>query len=438
MFAGRVLSVASAIHLEDALIVNAPKSLFNKNFVLLWQGQFVSQLGSQAFTIAMMFWIMRATESATAMGVIMTLSMTPMLILSAFGGTIADLVSRRRIIIVCDLISGASVLSLAAVMFVRPDDTRLILVWLGFVAAIGGITQSFFRPAITASIPNIVPPDRLGAANSINESSVEISTLIGQGIGGTLFRLLGAPILFLIDGVTYLFSALSEAMIEIPQDLPQDAGKRNWRDGWNRVRADFSGGISYVRQNTGLRNLIFVDAMMNFFAMPFFVLLPFYVEDTLLASPDWFGYLLAAFGAGGIGGYVFAGVVSIPSRVRPAVLIAFLVALSVCMAGLGWVVQPLHAVLLMVVAGFSRGVFQIASLTILQTSTPDAMRGRVFGVLHTVAMSLAPVALVLTGVIADMLDHNTPLMFACCGGALVIITISTAINRPYLAFLGHE
>jgi len=202
--------------------------LLNRNFFLLWQGQLVSQIGSQAFAIAMMFWVKHATGSATLMGMLMMVSNLPAVILGPIGGTIADRYSRRRIIIFCDFLNGVVVLTLAILIFAYPSATELILISLFIVSTLVAVSGAFFRPAITAAIPDIVPKTKIAAANSLTQSSIQIATFIGQGAGGVLFRVLGAPVLFLVDGVTYLFSAVSEFFITIPQTVPGKSPK--WQE----------------------------------------------------------------------------------------------------------------------------------------------------------------------------------------------------------------
>ena len=410
--------------------------LFNRNFFLLWQGQLISQLGTQAVTIATMFWVMHATGSATIMGMIMMVSMLPVVILSPIGGTIADRVSRKRIIITCDVVDGVASLSLGVMMLLVPNATGLLLAWLIAVVVTGGVTRSFFMPAISAAIPSIVPPDRVASANSLNEGSVQVATLVGQGLGGLLFRILGAPVLFIVDGITFLFSAGSESFITIPQELPDKP--ETWRDALAKFKADLREGLRYVWGQRGLRSVMVTSAAMNFFAMPFFVLLPFYVEDTLGVGADWFGYLLAGIGGGGIVGYTLAGSIRLEGGTRSFVMIVSLFLLSVSVALLGLARSPELALAIFIAAGISQGVYNIYVMTIIQRTTPDAYRGRVFGLLHTMVMGLSPISLGVTGIVADLLDRNAPLMFMICGAALVFVTFLSALNRNFRGYLSVE
>ncbi len=396
----------------------------------------MSSIGTQAFTIAAMFWVKHATESATTMGMIMMASTIPMVLLSPFGGTFADQFSRRNIIIVCDLISGLGVLVLAALMFLIPDSTALLLTILVVVTILQGVVGAFFSPAIRAAIPSIVPADKLTAANSLHQSSVELSTLIGQSIGGLCFRLLGAPVMFLLDGITFLFSAFSESWITIPQKLPEK--RESASEAIALFKSDMSSGFRYVWKRNGLRNLLLIAAILNFFAIPFFVLLPFYVEDHLLARVDWYGYLLAALGGGGLIGYGIAGTLGLEGRPRRISLVVSLLFQAVLLTMLGFVANQWLALILMFTSGIFHGIVNINFLTLLQIATDDEFRGRVFGVMYLLVGGLSPLAMILAGVVADSLDHDVAMIFRWCGCALIITAIFSLLDRHFREFLAFK
>lgn len=413
-----------------------PGRLMNRDFVLLWQGQFVSGLGSQAFAVAMMFWLKQATGSATIMGLVMMASTLPLALLSPVGGTVADRFSRRNILIASDLASGLSVLSLAALVLFVPGRLPLLLAWLFGVSVVSGLVRAFFYPAVTAAIPAIVPEDRVATANSLQQGSTQVAMLVGQGAGGVLFRLLGAPVLFLVDGVTYLVSALSEAFITIPQVLPERGA--SWRDELGRARHGLAEGLGYVWSRRGMRGFVVIAAVMNFFGVPWIVLLPFYVQDTLGARADWFGYLLAALGAGSILGYVVAGWIRVRGTARSILLVACLAGTGACMASLFWIRTPVVALAAHAGTGFMLGVFNVFVVTLLQLETPDALRGRVFGVLDAVTLGISPLAMALAGVAADLVGHDTPVIFGACGAVFLLTALVGGAYSPLRRFLAGE
>lgn len=410
--------------------------LFNRNFFLLWQGQLVSQLGSQAFAIAMMLWVKHQTGSASLVGLLMMLSMLPFVILGPIAGTFADHFSRRKIIIFCDLLSGAAVLIFAFMVFYMSDASKLLIISLFFVSLILGIIRAFFNPAISASIPDLVPREKISAANSLHQSTNQISLFIGQALGGYLFVTFGAPLLFLIDGITYLFSALSETFITIPQNIPKKS--ENWRDKFKQFKNDTYAGFQYVWKNEGLRALFFTAAVINFFAIPIIVLLPFYVEDFLYLKADWYGYLLAAFGLGTLLGYGFAGSIKISGKARSKALISALILMASGFSILGILNNGLLALGLMIIIGSLNGFFNINVITILQTSIPSEIRGRAFGLLITLTSGLTPISMGLSGVIADILNQNIPLIYIFCGVVTLLLSITTAFNKNFRKFLQSQ
>ncbi|KAA3616842.1 MAG: MFS transporter [Calditrichaeota bacterium] len=410
--------------------------LFNRNFILLWQGQLVSQIGSQAFVIAMTFWVKHETGSATLVGMLMMISHLPGVILGPLAGTIADRYSRRRIIIFCDLINGGAVLIVTVFLFSDPTAKTLILISLFIIATIVASVGSFFRPAITAAIPDIVPKNKVSTANSLIQSSVQIATFIGQGIGGVLFRILGAPFLFLFNGISYFFSAVSELFTTIPQTLPEKP--LNWQETLKAFKTDTIKGLNYVWKSRGMRSLFLVATVLNFFAMPFFVLFPFYVEDFMKVSADWYGYILAAFGIGSITGYTVSGTIQLRGRARSNILIGVLIVMSSSFSSLCVVFIPSIVLIIVFFIGALNGFFNINVITILQITTPGEIRGRIFGLLNTLTMGLAPVAMGFSGVIADLSNQNIPNIYLICGGILSVISLMVSKNKAFRDFLAKE
>lgn len=413
-----------------------PTKLWNRNFILLWQGQFVSQLGDQAFFIAMAFWIKHATGSASLMGLVMMVGQLPSVLLSPIAGVVADRYKRRSIIIISDILRGIAVLLLAGFMSFAPERTDSIVVALFICVIFMSVVGSFFRPAISAAIPDLVPSEKLSAANSMNQSSMQLSTFIGQGAGGVLYRLLGAPLLFLIDGITYLVSAISESFIRIPYRPPQDSDDTETK--YRRYKRQVAEGFRYIWGRPGLRTLILAAAFLNFFLIPIIVLMPFYVEDFLHSTPDWYGFIIAGFGIGALLGFIWAGAVRITGHTRSSLMLISLAVQAVLLGSLGFTDSKFVALALLFATGILNGFLNINISTIMQLTTPTEIRGRVFSLLSMVTGGLAPLAMGLSGVVADLLDQNIPLIFIVCGGITAVLSIGISFSHHFREFLAYE
>lgn len=416
-----------------------PEKLLNKNFFLLWQGQAVSKLGSQVFSIAMILWIIDVTGSATIMSLVMMLSSIPALILGPIGGAFADRHSRRLIIIFSDVLNGIAMLSFSAIVYFFPGQTKLNIFWLFVVSIWVAVVNSFFFPAISASIPEIVPKKKLTGANTLSQLSLQISVLVGQGLGGVFYKLLGAPLIFLLNGISYLFSATSESFIAIPQRISKITG--DWRKQIKDFKNDIVEGMRYIWQKPGLRELLIISAIMNFFITPIILLFPFYVEKFLNLGDDWrtwFGFLIATYGVGTMLGYVSASVTNFAGKIRGRLMIIFIVLESSIYAMLGLANGPIVVMIMALIAGTLNGYTGVNIMTILQFTTSSAIRGRVFGLLGTLVGIISPIAMGLSGVIADLLNQNIPLIYEICGLSLALLSILIALNKNYRAYLTLE
>ncbi len=412
------------------------KKLFNTNFVLLMQGQLVSQLGTQAFTIALVFWIKQQTESASLVGTILMTSLIPSILAGPLGATFADYYSRKRMLIICDVLSFVSVGSLFVLLAWFPDTKIFILVWLFVISAVLSVIKSFFTPAIQAAIPSIVHPSQVASANSINQVIVQASVFLGQGSGGVLYRIFGAMNLFLFDSLSYLFSAICALFIQIPQEIPEKA--IGFKATLQELRVKTMEGFQYIWRDKGLRAMVSTASFLNFFISPILVMLPFYVEDYLQVSIDWYGFLIGAFGVGSVVGYVAASVLPASGKTRSYVIVTILILTALLVIVFGLTPQVYLNMLTLALIGLLLGYANISIITIIQLRTESAIRGRVLGNFITLTSGLMPISMGISGLVLDLLDKRVEIVLMACGIALLAGTMLSAFNRAFTTFLSYD
>jgi MFS family permease len=410
-----------------------PTKLFNRNFLIQWQGQTISRLGSQVFAISMLLWIQQTTGSATIMGLLYMLAAIPGIILGPIGGTFADRYSRKKIIVFSNLIQGLAVLLLAIFVYTNTEATDAIVAGLFIVAILNGILNTFFSPAISAAIPDLVPQKAVAAANSMGQASNQITLFVGQGLGGWLFQTIGAPILFLFNAFTFLYASLSQTFVKIPQDIPEKVG--DWREQFREFYGDLVEGFRYILKRPGLRDTVFISAILSFFVAPIAILLPFFVEDFLKVEIAWTGFILAAFGIGSFVGYIFAGAIRFQPKTRGRFLLVLIFAQAIGFFLFGFVTNAYIALLMGFLYGFAQGFILVSFTTILQITTSGDIRGRIFGILATISSSLAPIAMGLVGVVVDLIDQNIPAIFIGSGIIMIVIAAIVSLDQHFRSFL---
>jgi MFS transporter, DHA3 family, macrolide efflux protein len=421
--------------------MNQPLKLMNRNFLLLWQGQLVSQIGSQVAIVAMVFWIKENTGSASLVSLLLIASVLPAAILGLAGGTFADRYPRRTIIIFGDVVSGLMIFGLSAATFTLPQDKNLILTGLFIVAAALGLISAFFKPAVSAAIPDLVPDTQVSRAYSLSESSSQLATFLGQGLGGILFEAAreygGLAIILFFDGLTYLFSGASESLIEIPQKVA--APSVNWKHSLHAFKVDTITGFQYVWKQANVRNIFLAASAINVFIVPLFGLLAFYVGDVLKVGAGWYGFLLSGFGAGCLVGSVVTSIFTLTGESRSKTIVAGILTLSLALIGLGFTKQAYVALALMTLLGLATVLVGILTVSVVQMATPSEMRGRVFGLLATLTQGLSPIALGLSGVIADQLGPSQiGWIYTISGGIALAIASVLSFDKELYRFLAYQ
>jgi DHA3 family macrolide efflux protein-like MFS transporter len=383
--------------------------LRDKNFLLLWAGQGVSQAGDWIYLLAMVSFVIAQTGSAAVTGTVLMVMVIPQIFLGPLAGTYADRWSRKKLIVWMDALRGVVVLFLG--WLVVNDGLTLPALYVG--TAIMSVAQVFFNPALRASIPTIVPQDELNRANSLIGITSKISGVIGPAVGGILVITLGIPLAFILNGISFLFSAFSESFIAIPPVKREGPEKH--------VLADMKEGFGFIREKKAILGIIVILGAMTFFAAPLVIVFKilsqtyYHMGDLgygLLISADSLGILVSTF--------ILALKPKIENKSR--VLILFPIVAGLTLLGIGTVINFYFALALMAIQGIISGFGEIVIITLLQTLTPNEKRGKVFGVYVTMTMALVPISYAIMGALIDMTSVLTMLLIS--GTALVIGGIS--------------
>lgn len=396
-------------------------AFFSRSFILLWQGQLVSQLGNQAFLIATTYFTLEQTESTTLVGAVMMASTVPLAILSPFGGTLADRHSRRAIVIVTDLLRALAIGGLSLFLLWRPEVATSHMVLLAMVAVFNGVMAAFFTPAVQAIILDLVQRDRLGSANSVSQVSSQATVLVGQAVGGVLYLRWSAAGLLLFDALSFAYGALATWLI--PADRrPQQSGV-SLGPAVRRFVLETQAGIAYVRRRRGMTALLIVFAGVNFLFMPVFVLLPLYVREILGGGPEWYGFLLAGSGAGALCAAAVAGVLFDRAGAGARFL-------GICVAGIACGILALAAtrtrwvaLAAFVAIGALSSVVNVTVITTFQSAVPAEARGRVMALVVALSTAAVPIGMGLGGVAGDLWRRSLPVVFAACGVAIAILIV---------------
>ena len=375
--------------MESAGISPAVKeSLWTRNFLLLWQGQFVSILGDVIYAVALGFWILEKTGSTALMGGLMAASTLPRVLVSPFAGVVVDRVDRKRLMIWMDALRGAAIVAVAAAAL-----TGLLEVWMVFAAGVLlGACGAFFSPAASSVIPDITGRSKIVQANSMFNMIQTGGSVIGNPVGGALFQILGAPILFLFNGVSYLFSAANLLFARVPR-IHHQKQKSHFLE-------DLAAGFSFVWRFRGLRTLIGIAALVNFFAnMAIMLFLPFFKKNPAL-GPAKYGIVMAFFTGGMFLGMALTAAVKIPPAKRNVLFNACGMVSMVLLAVFPFIRSFALMNVDLALAGFANAILNVFIMATMQLTVPQAMRGKVFALMGMVTQGLTPIAMALGGVIA--------------------------------------
>jgi MFS family permease len=357
------------------------RSLFGiRDYRLLFAGLVTSQSGSWAYNVAVVVYVFNATRSPAWVAGASMARFLSALLASAFGGVVADRVERVRLMVTLDTIAMIVQGLLAAAAAVNAP----VLVIIALVT-LTSISTASYDPTARATVPAIVGEDQLAAANSVQAAIENLTVLVGPAIGAVLLLLGPAPLVFAINAATFAFSALAVSRIRArstPGDATEGGKLGPLQQMGVGIKAFLNSSTVVVLAGFGI-----VASLLYGTDTVLFVVLS---KQQLGTGSQGYGYLLAAFGVGGLVVAPFMNRIA-GMRQLGTIIVAGMIVFALPTALLAVVHSPAIAFGLEVVRGGGTIVVDVLAITALQRAVSPDVVARVFGVFF--ALNIAAMAL---------------------------------------------
>ncbi|MEV3853181.1 MFS transporter [Streptomyces sp. NPDC050095] len=398
----------------------AKRLLAQRNFVAFWFGQTVSKVGNGAYTVTLGWTVYQLTGSTAAMGTILALNFAPQVVFALLGGTVADRLPRRAVIIVADSTAALTVGGLALLAATH----HLSLLLLMTAAVLLGVVSAFYGPAYAAMNRDLLQEREFRKANSVFTASGSLARLAGPLLAGVCYAAGGAAFVFGLNAVSFAIAAL--AMVATK------TARRSTPAPSRGMRRELSEGLTYARKTPWLALIIAISLVLNILCLaPYSVLLPALVRAAG-GEVGTLGLLSAAEIAVVLVGSLIIGRLSnIKAGTTLLILAASIGAGALVIGTLGNHLSLLFVGVMLFGAGLC---FDVIENTLLQNLVPEHLLSRVYSVNMTLSYSLLPLGYLFSGLLARHL--GAPLVLTT-GGALMLIACAGAVRLPSMKQLDN-
>lgn len=282
------------------------KKLFNRDFVLLWQGMAFSAFGSILYSIAIGYWVYETTGSTALMGVISSITLFTMVFLGPITGAMTDRMHRRNVLVITDMVRGGIFLLVGYMAFISELNVTMVVI----VALVSGVCGAFFSPAASSLFPDLLPNDEVVRGQSIASGTDSLIRLAGSAASGSLIVMFGVPVLILLNGMTYFLSAFSELFI-----TPITTKNQNTKINIKTIISDMKAGAIFAFTSAGLSTMMIAVLIINLLASGFNTLMVAYVLSQGMDMIQY-GMIAGATSFGGLVGMMIISLIKISDENR--------------------------------------------------------------------------------------------------------------------------
>lgn len=360
-------------------------ALGSRNYRLWFTGQMVSLAGTWMQSIAQAWLVLELTGSGTLLGLVTALQFLPTLVAGPIAGVLVDRIPARRVLLVTQATGGLMALTLGLLTV-----TGLVQLWMVFlVAFLFGCSVAVDMPARQRFVVELVGPDDLPNAVTLNSVIVNAARVVGPGIGGVVIATAGVAPCFLLNAVSY--GAVLVALLAMrPAEFHRQERAA-------RGRGQLAQGLRYVRRTPTLFVPLVMMAVIGMLTYEFPVTLPLLARVDFAGGPEVFGSMTAAMGAGAVVG----GLATASRRPTDRRLIGSALAFGASVLALAAAPTLPVAMAVLPVVGATSVVFIATANSTLQLRTRPAFRGRVMALYGVAFIGSTPLGGPLVGFVGE-------------------------------------
>jgi MFS family permease len=391
-------------------------ALGHRDFRLYWGGQFVSTAGSQMQMAAVAWQVYLLTNSAVALGLIGLMRVVPIILLSIFGGVVADVLDRRRLLI----ITQSVLMSLSLLLSIATWSGH-VSVWVIYtVTALAACAISFDNPARQAMIPSLVPRAHLTNAISVNSTTFQLATMIGPAIAGLIIATSGVAAVYATDAASFCAVLIALIVIRPPAIV----------GGIQRVSIGAAvEGLRFMRDSPIILWTMLLDFVATFCGSAT-ALLPIFARQVLAVGSEGYGVLYAAPAGGAIVAGALMSIFGSRIRRQGITILVAVTAYGLCTVLFGLSRIYLISLLALAGTGAADTVSMVLRQTVRQLNTPDVLRGRMTSVGMMFFMGGPQLGEMEAGAVAGAVGAPLSVIFG--GVAAIVATVIIATRAAGL------
>jgi len=398
------------------------RALSHRNYRIFWIGAFLSNVGTWMQAVAQGWLVLQLTDSSFWLGLDGFMATAPGFFLTLAGGVFADLVDRRRLLLMTQVVAGLAAVSLATLIWLD-----LINVWLVLAfSMLTGSCMAMAGPSYQAMTFDLVGRQDLANAVALNSAQFQLSRVVGPvfaGLGLQYFDLVGC---FFLNGLSFVAVVVALQLVRF-NTKPKDAIRRGnrQRDFWH----DLWAGVRYVRRRPRVFSLLIIAAITSLFGAPYITLIPIFARDIFQLGPRGLALMMGVAGAGAFCGALFLTYLGDFKQKGWFVLGGalgfgfFLIAFSLA-TSLTWSLTFLFGVGFMIVTAVA------VINTLLHKLVTDEMRGRVMSMFILSFVGTMPIGNLLAGAVAAR--YGAPWTLAGSGVCIVLFVLVVGLTNHRL------